>query len=202
MTSGSTTALLIRFSIPMLIGNIFQQLYNLADSVVVGQLVGANALAAIGATSSVTFFFFALCNGVSSGGGIITSQAYGEDDPARIKSCIANTAYVMIVMPIIVGLLAGSVAGPVLRLLDTPASILPDALVYIRVMCWGLIFVSLYNFGSSMLRALGDSRTPLYFLIFSCVLNVFLDILFVKYFGMGVLGAGIATVISQLVSGL
>ena len=202
MTSGNTTALLIKFSIPMLIGNIFQQFYNLVDSVVVGQLVGANALAAIGATSSVTFFFFALCNGVSSGGGIITSQAFGENDTGRVKSCIANSAYIMIIMPLIVGLIAGSVAEPVLKLLDTPAVILPDAVAYIQVMCWGLIFVSIYNFGSSMLRALGDSRTPLYFLVISCILNAFLDILFVKYFGMGVLGAGIATVISQFTSGL
>lgn len=201
MTEGSTIKLLIKFSIPMLIGNVFQQLYNLVDSVVVGQLVGANALAAIGATSSVTFFFFALCNGISGGGGIITSQAYGQENSEKIKSSIANTALIMIIMPLVVGGIAGFAAEWVLKILDTPAVIMHDAVMYTRVMCWGLIFVSLYNFGASILRALGDSKTPLYFLILSCILNTILDILFVKYFKMGVLGAGIATVISQFASG-
>ena len=201
MTSGNTTRLLILFSIPMLIGNIFQQVYNVVDSVIVGRLVGANALAAIGATSSVTFFFFALCNGVASGGGIITAQAFGDGDTKKIKSCIANTAYVMIVMPLLVGAIAGALAKPMLEVLNTPESIMADAIIYIRVMCMGLIFVSLYNFAASMLRSLGDSKTPLYFLIFACVLNVFLDLLFVYALKMSVLGAGIATVISQFVSG-
>ena len=202
MTSGNTMKLLIVFSIPMLIGNVFQQLYNLVDSVIVGRLVGAGALAAIGATSSVTFFFFALCNGVASGGGIITSQAFGDGNDKRIKSCIANTAYIMLAMPLIVGFIASAIASPVLNLLETPQDIMPDAVLYIRVMCMGLVFVSLYNFVSSMLRALGDSKTPLYFLIFASILNVILDIVFVYYLRMSVFGAAIATVISQFVSGV
>lgn len=201
MTSGNSTKLLILFSIPMLIGNLFQQVYNLVDSVIVGRIVGANALAAIGATSSVTFFFFALCNGIAGGGGIITSQAFGDGNEKGIKKCICNTAYVMTVMPLMVGILAGSISEWVLKVLNTPDIIMGEAVSYIRVMCFGLIFVSLYNFVSSMLRALGDAKTPLYFLIFSCIINVFLDILFVYYFRMSVLGAGIATVISQFLSG-
>lgn len=202
MTEGSTVKLLILFSIPMLIGNLFQQVYNLVDSVIVGRLVGANALAAIGATSSVTFFFFALCNGISGGGGIITAQAFGDGNESKVKKSITNTAYVMIVMPIVVGFIASCVAEPVLKLLDTPDSIMADSVGYIRVMCVGLIFVSLYNYVSSMLRALGDSKTPLYFLIFSCILNVFLDLFFVYNLKMSVVGAGIATVISQFISGI
>ena len=201
MTEGSTAKLLLIFSLPMLIGNIFQQLYNLVDSVIVGRILGADALAAVGATNSATFFFFALCNGLASGGGIITSQAFGRRDESEVKNCIINTAYIMTLMPIMVGTAAFFLAGWMLRVLGTPESIFSDALLYMRSMCVGILFVSLYNLASSMLRALGDSKTPLYFLIFSCILNAVLDYLFVKTFNMNVLGAGVATVISQFVSG-
>ncbi len=202
MTEGSPIKLLITFSIPMLIGNIFQQVYNLADSIIVGQLIGSDALAAIGATSSITFFFFALCNGFGSGGGIITSQAFGRGDEKEIKNCIANISYIMIVMPFIVGTVAFFLTGPLLRVLNTPEGILPDAIIYMKTMCVGLMFVSVYNLSSSLLRALGDSKTPLFFLIFSCILNVGLDLLFVSVFHMGVFGAGVATLIAQFVSGV
>jgi putative MATE family efflux protein len=202
MTEGDPVKLLLLFSVPMLIGNIFQQLYNLVDSIIVGQFVGADALAAIGATGSITFLFFALCNGIGSGGGIITSQLFGKGDEGAVKSCIANTGYIMIVFPMIVGMMAFFLSVPVLSLLDTPEAIMADAVAYMRIMCIGIAFVSLYNYASSMLRALGDSKTPLFFLIFSCLLNTVLDILFVYTFHMGVRGAGVATVISQFVSGI
>lgn len=202
MTEGNAVKLIILFSIPMLIGNIFQQLYNVADSIIVGQFLGAQALAAIGATSSLTFFFFALCNGFGSGGGIIVSQSFGSGDTKQVKNCIANTGYIMIVLPFIVGSLAFAGAPLFLRLLKTPDDIMHDAVVYIRLMSVGLFFVSIYNYVSSMMRALGDSKTPLYFLIFSCVINVILDILFVYVFKMGVFGAGLATLISQLLSNI
>ena len=201
MTEGDPTSLLIRFAIPMLIGNLFQQFYNIVDSVIVGRFVGSDALASVGATGSITFLFFALCNGVGSGGGIITSQAFGVGDEARIKKCISNTAYLMFGMSFVIGTLAFFLATPMLSLLQTPETLMADAKGYLKLQCFGLIFVALYNFASSMLRALGDSRTPLYFLIFSCILNAILDVLFVYVFDMGVLGAGIATVISQFVSG-
>ena len=202
MTEGNPVSLLLVFSVPMLIGNLFQQLYNLVDSVIVGQFVGKDALAAIGATGSVTFLFFALCNGIGSGGGIITSQFFGRGERDNVKSCIVNTGYIMFVFPVIVGAAAFFLARPVLRLLDTPDTIMCDAVAYMQIMCVGLVFVSLYNYASSMLRALGDSRTPLYFLIFSCLLNTGLDVLFVYGLNMSVVGAGIATVISQFVSGI
>ncbi len=202
MTEGNPVSLIIMFSIPMLIGNLFQQLYNLVDSVIVGQFVGSDALASIGATNSVTFLFFALCNGIGNGGGIITSQFFGKGSKNEVKSCIANTAYIMLVFPLTVGITALFLSKPLLLLLDTPEEILPDALSYLRIMCVGIVFVSLYNFASSMLRALGDSRTPLYFLIFSCFLNAGLDILFVYGFNMSVRGAGIATLIAQFISGI
>ena len=202
MTEGNPVSLIIMFSIPMLIGNLFQQLYNLVDSVIVGQFVGSDALASIGATNSVTFLFFALCNGIGNGGGIITSQYFGKGSVKDVKSCIANTAYIMLVFPLVVGTTALFLSKPLLTLLDTPEEIMPDALAYLRIMCVGIIFVSLYNYASSMLRALGDSRTPLYFLIFSCFLNAGLDVLFVYGFGMSVRGAGIATLIAQFISGI
>ena len=201
MTEGNTLKLLIFFAVPMLIGNLFQQLYNIVDSIVVGQLVGADALAAIGTTGSISFLFFALCNGIGSGGGIITSQYFGMDNTPFVKKCISNVAYIMIIFPTVVGAIAFFLAKPLLVLLKTPESIMTDAVGYLKILCVGLVFVSVYNYVSSMLRALGDSKTPLYFLIFSCILNTILDIVFVKYLKLNVFGAGIATVISQLVSG-
>ena len=201
MTTGNPIKLLLMFAIPMMIGNIFQQFYNIIDSMVVGKLVGADALAAIGSTGSVTFLFFALCNGIGSGGGIITSQYFGSGETDKVKRCISNTAYIMIVFPFIVGSLAFFMAKPILVFLETPENILADATLYTKMMCVGLVFVSVYNYVSSMLRALGDSKTPLYFLIFSCILNTVLDIAFVKYLNLSVMGAGLATLISQFVSG-
>lgn len=202
MTEGSPVRHIIVFAIPMLIGNLFQQVYNIVDSIIVGQFVGANALAAVGVTGSITFFFFALCNGIGSGGGIITSQFFGSKDDKLVRSCIANTGYIMVIFPLVVGIIAFVLAGPLLRVLSTPDNIFREALNYTRVMCVGLLFVSVYNYVSSMLRALGDSKTPLYFLVLSCLLNVGLDFWFVCGFHWGVIGAGWATVIAQLLAGV
>ena len=199
MTEGNPVRLLLVFSVPMLIGNVFQQLYNLADSVIVGQVIGADALAAIGATGSITFFFFALCNGIGSGGGIITSHFFGEGNDNKVKNCIVNTAFIMIVVPLVIGTIAFFAAEPILVFLKTPESILDNSAAYMKIMCCNLFLVSAYNFVSSMLRALGDSKTPLYFLIFSCFLNVVLDLIFVCAFHMGVIGAGVATLISNVI---
>ena len=202
MTEGSPVRLLLAFSIPMLIGNIFQQLYNLVDSVIVGQFVGADALAAIGATGSITFFFFALCNGIGAGGGIVTSHFFGEGSTDKVKNCIANTAYIMLVIPTTIGAIAFFTAGPILHLLNTPDSIMADSKAYMQIMCVCMVMISVYNFASSMLRALGDSKTPLYFLIFSCILNGVLDVIFVYNLKLGVWGAGVATLISNMVCGI
>ena len=200
MTVGNSVRHILVFAIPMLIGNIFQQVYNLVDSVIVGRIVGAQALAAVGATGSITFFFFAICNGVGTGGGIIASQFFGSKDDKSVKSCIANTGFIMFVFPIIVGGVACFLAKPLLLVLKTPDQILMEAVRYTQVLCVGLLFVSLYNFVSSMLRALGDSKTPLYFLIVSSLLNVILDIVFVYNLNMGVFGAGLATVVAQFIA--
>ncbi|MBR3873254.1 MAG: MATE family efflux transporter [Clostridia bacterium] len=202
MTQGNPTALLAMFALPMLIGNLFQQAYNLADSVVVGQFIGASALAAIGATSSVTFLFFSICNGISSGCGIVTSQLFGAGDPVRTKRAVANSAYVMMAAAVVMGAVAYAASPMALRLMGTPEDILPDAILYMRMSCIGVPLVGVYNYTASMLRALGDSRTPLYFLIFACFLNIVLDLLFVCVFGMAVFGAALATIIAQMVAGV
>lgn len=202
MTEGNPVRLLLAFSVPMLIGNIFQQLYNLVDSVIVGQFIGADALAAIGVTGSITFFFFALCNGIGAGGGIITSHFFGEGSTDKVKNCIANTAYIMLVIPTAIGVIAFFAAGPILRLLNTPDSIMADSKMYMQIMCVCIVMISVYNFASSMLRALGDSKTPLYFLIFSCILNGVLDVIFVYNLNLGVWGAGVATLISNMICGV
>lgn len=202
MTTGSPIRLLIQFAIPLLIGNLFQQAYSFTDSIVVGQFLGAHALAAVGATNSVTFLFFSVCNGISSGAGIVTAQYFGANSESRTKSSIANSAYVMLVAALVMGTAAFLAAPKVLAFLGTPADIMPHSLSYIRVTCMGVPLVAVYNYSSAMLRALGDSRTPLYFLICSCFLNIGLDLLFVTVFHMGVFGAALATVIAQMTSGI
>ncbi len=202
MTEGSPVKLLIVFAIPMLIGNLFQQLYNLVDSMVVGRYVGAEALAAVGATGSVSFMFFALCNGLGSGGGIITAKQFGAGNEEEIKKAIVNSGYILFAGSFVVGLIAFLLAGPLLRFMATPENIIQDAMLYMRMQCLGLPLVALYNHSSSMLRALGDSKSPLYFLIFACLLNVGLDVWFVYGFDMGVFGAALATIISQLTAGI
>ncbi|MBR5419678.1 MAG: MATE family efflux transporter [Lachnospiraceae bacterium] len=200
MTKGSPLKHIVLFALPTLIGNIFQQIYNLADSMIVGRFIGSDAFAAVGATSSITFLFFALCNGVGNGGGIVASQYYGAHDDDKVKKCIVNTGMIMLMVPLIFGILGFTLAPALLRILDTPAPIMQDALLYTRFMCVGLLFVSLYNYLSSMLKALGDSKTPLYFLIGSTIVNVILDILLVCVFSLGIMGAALATVISQFLS--
>lgn len=202
MTEGNPVQLLLVFAIPMLIGNVFQQLYNLVDSVIVGKFVGADALAAVGATGSVSFLFFALCNGLGSGGGIITAQQFGAGNKENVKKAITNSAYILVIGSILMGAMAFAISSWVLDIMATPQEILQDSVIYMRMQCIGLPMVAIYNHASSMLRALGDSRTPLYFLIFSCILNVGLDLWFVVGFGLGIFGAALATMIAQLIAGV
>ena len=201
MTEGRPLALLFVFALPLLIGNLFQQAYNLVDSMIVGKLLGANALAAVGATGSISFLFFSVCNGISSGGGIVTAQYYGAQDHERVKRAIVNSAYIMFTASAVTGTFAFLMVPTVLGWMGTPPEILPDAITYMRMTSASVPLIAVYNYASSMQRALGDSRTPLYFLIFSCFLNAGLDLLFVGTFGLGVFGAALATMVSQLLAG-
>lgn len=202
MTTGNPVRLLLVFSVPMLIGNVFQQLYNLVDSMIVGRYVGEDALAAIGATNSVGFLFWAICNGLGSGGGILTAREFGAGNDEDVRKSIVNSGYILILGSLVMGIIAAVVSEPVLEFMNTPQHIMHDTLVYMYMQCIGLPLVAIYNHVSCMLRALGDSKTPLYFLIFAALLNVVLDLWFVCGFGWGVFGAALATGIAQIIAGI
>ncbi|MBR6018785.1 MAG: MATE family efflux transporter [Lachnospiraceae bacterium] len=202
MTEGEPLKLLAVFALPLLLGNLFQQAYNLADTMIVGKLIGSNALASVGATGSVSFLFFSVSNGIGSGGGIVTAQLFGAGQKDDVKRAIVNSAYIMFTAALIMGSVAFALVPTVLNFMGTPAEILPDSITYMRMTCASVPLVAVYNYAASMQRALGDSRTPLYFLIVSSVLNVGLDLLFVGVVGMGVFGAALATMLAQLLAGI
>ncbi len=202
MSQGRPIRLLAMFALPLLIGNLFQQAYNLADSIIVGRFIGAGALAAVGATGSVSFLFFSVCNGISSGGGIVTAQYFGAGDHEKVRRAIVNSAYIMFATSFAMGGIAFALTPTALGLMGTPADILPDAVTYMRMTCLSVPLIAVYNYAASMLRALGDSRTPLYFLVVSCLLNVMMDLIFVRAFHMGVFGAALATMLAQLLAGV
>lgn len=200
MTVGNETSLLLRFSLPMLAGNIFQQFYNMVDSIIVGNYVGKNALAAVGMTASLNFFYFALCNGFSTGAGVLMSQYFGMKNEKRVKDAIGNSLYLLLGMGAIVSVLSVLFSRGILIILNTPEEIFEDALLYTRIACGGVIAVVLYNGISAMLRALGDAKTPLIFLIIASVLNVVGDLVLVLNFDMGVAGVALATIVAQALS--
>ena len=202
MTEGKPLILLSVFALPLLIGNVFQQAYNLADSMIVGRMIGADALAAVGATGSISFLFFSIFNGISGGCGIVTAQYFGARKDQMVRSAVVNSAYIMLASSLATGIFAFLMVPHVLSFMGTPSEILPDAVTYMRMTSASVPLVAVYNYASSMQRALGDSRTPLYFLIVSCILNVGLDFLFIGAFGMGVFGAALATMLSQLLAGM
>lgn len=201
MTKGSPTKLLLMFSIPMLVGNLFQQIYNMADAMIVGKFVGENALGSVGATGSIGFLFFSLSFGLAAGIGIVVSQLFGAGEMEKVRKAIATSLYVMIASALVMGLIGIWTARPIMIMLETPSVMLDDAVLYLQITCGGLIAVAIYNGVAAVLRALGDSKTPLIFLAVACVLNVGLDLLFVIVFKMGVLGVALATVIAQFIAG-
>lgn len=202
MTHGRETPLLLRFMLPMLLGNLFQQVYNLADSVIVGQHEGANALGSIGCTGSITFLFFSFCNGLSMGAGILIAQYFGSGRGDKVKQTLANAFYIQMISGVLLSIIGYLSARPILTLLKTPAGQIDGATTYLEIVCLGTLAVSLYNYAAQTMRALGDSRTPLIFLIVACLINVFLDLLLVVGLDMGVMGAALATVLSQCISAI
>lgn len=200
MTVGNETSLLLKFSMPMLVGNIFQQFYNMVDSIIVGNYVGKNALAAVGMTSALTFLYFSLCNGFAMGAGVLMAQFFGMKNEKRVKDSIGNSVYLMLGMGVIVSVVSVLLSRLTLVLLHTPDAIFEDALLYTRICCGGMISVVLYNGIAAMLRALGDSTTPLIFLMVASVLNVIGDLFFVLVLHMGVAGVAVATILAQALS--
>ena len=202
MTEGSPFGLILRFAVPLFIGNIFQQVYNMVDSVVVGRFVSSQALAAVGSGASPFGLFMTLIQGFTVAGSVLISQAYGAKNERQLRRAFGTSSMIVLLGGILLTVIGCVTARPLLILMRTPPDILDMAVTYLRTVCMGLLATCLYNTMASCLRAVGNSLIPLYALILTSVLNVALDLLFVLSFGMGVFGVAFATVLSQLVSGV
>lgn len=200
MTVGEPTKLIISFMLPMMMGNIFQQFYNIVDTIIAGRFIDARALAAVGSTGHITNLFFALGNGLATGIGIVVSQFFGAGDIKGVKKVITNALVMVSATSVFVGLLGFSFSRLVLTLMNTPADIIENAIAYMSIICLGFIGTALYNTISYIMRGIGDSKTPLYFLIVSSFLNVVMDLVFVIAFNLGVPGLAIATITAQALS--
>ena len=200
MTVGNPVSLIIRFMIPMCLGNIFQQFYNIADSIVAGQFLGVDALAAIGSTGSLMFFVTGWLNGLSSGFAILVSQWFGAKQYDKMRHYVAMSICLAAAFAIVMTIGFEALNEPILRLMNSPEDLMGSVKGYMGIIYAGLIVTAAYNSLAAFLRALGDSKSPLYFLIISAVINVFLDILFIVKIGMGVEGCAYATVIAQAIS--
>lgn len=202
LTKGKPFLLILAFSLPLIAGNIFQQLYSMADTLIVGRTIGVHALAAVGCTGGITFLILGFVGGLTSGLAIITAQKFGSGDYDGVRKSFAVSIVISCISTILLTVVAVLLTYPLLELLQTPSEIIHDADIYLHVIFLGIPAMVLFNLLSNMIRALGDSKTPLYFLIFTCMINIVLDLVFILVFHTGVAGAGIATVLSQLLSGI
>lgn len=202
MTTGSPVKLILTFSIPLLIGNIFQQFYNMVDTIIVGRYLGVDSLAAVGSTGAMAFLVNGFVIGLTSGFAILVAQRFGANDEEGVKKAFASSLLLSSIMTILVTAISIGSAKPLLELMNTPDNIIKESLSYITIIYAGNIAIIFYNMFASILRALGDSKTPLYFLIIASILNVILDLLFIVNFNMGVAGAAYATIISQSISAI
>lgn len=202
MTEGRPVRLIVTFALPLMIGNIFQQLYSVADSMIVGKTLGVAALAALGASTWPNWLFVAAMMAFSQGASIILAQCFGRGDEAMLRKGFGNSITMSAAFSILLLILGELLAVRILGLLDTPAELIPAALSYLRISYIGIPVIMAYNLLASTLRALGDSRTPLYAMIASSVINVALDLLFVCVFAWGIRGAAWATIIAQAISAL
>lgn len=200
LTTGNPFRSLLKFAIPVILGNLFQLFYTLADSVIVGKTLGADSLAAVGSTSIIIYFVFCFINGFTGGFGICLGQKCGAKDEKGMRKSVAVSALLSIAFTVVLTLICCLLSHQILRWMQIPADISGEAYDYMFVVLLGTGATVFYNMISNMLRALGDSKTPLYFLVFSSVLNIFLDILFIVPFHMGVAGAAWATILSQFLS--
>ena len=201
MTAGKPMKILLDFTIPVFIGNVFQQFYNMVDAIIVGKFVGTKALAAVGSTGTIMFLILGFLTGLTAGFTVLTAQKFGAGKMDEMRQTVGNAALLSIVVSVV--MTAVSMAGmhSLLKFMNTPADIFKDAYAYIMIICGGIFAQVLYNLLASILRALGNSKTPLYFLILAALLNIVLDLVFIVIFHMGAAGAAWATVVSQGVSG-
>ena len=202
MTMGKPFKMILDFTIPVFIGNIFQQFYSMVDAIIVGKFVGTKGLAAVGATGTITFLILGFLMGLTAGFTVLTSQKFGAGKMEEMRQTVGNAAVLSAIVSAIMTAVSMLGLRALLVFMHTPADIFDDAYTYIMIICGGIFAQVLYNILASILRALGNSRTPLYFLIISAVLNIILDLVFIIVFHWGAPGAAWATVISQGISGI
>ena len=198
--TGSIPKQLLLFFLPIWFGTLFQQLYNTADTLIVGNFVGTNALAAVGATGAFVNLLVGLFVGLCSGAGVVIAQSWGAHDPEAVDRQVHTALVLSVGLGALLTVLGFASATPMMRLMGTPEEILADSALYLRIYSLGMIPQMLYNMGTNILRAIGDSKRPLYFLIAASLVNIVLDVVFIAVFGWGVAGAALATVLSQVAS--
>ena len=201
LTVGKPLFQILRFALPLVLGTLFQQLYSFADTVIVGRCLGTDALGAVGTTYSLNFLILGFVQGACVGFGIPVAETFGAQDKGGLRKYLFNGALLCVVLSVVFTLFTTLMAGPLLQLIHTPEELYADAVLYIRIIFLGIPATVLYNYASSVLRAMGDSQHPFYFLLAASVLNIGLDYLLIVSMGMGVDGAALATVLSQLLSG-
>lgn len=202
MTVGSPAKIIWNFTLPLVVGNIFQQFYTMVDTVIVGKFVGTGALAAVGATGTIIFLIIGFLMGLTAGFTVLTSQRYGAGDMDGMRKTVGSAAILSLAVSVLMTIISMTQMKRLLIFMNTPEDIFQDAYMYIMIICAGIFAQVLYNLLAGILRALGNSKTPLFFLLFSAVLNIFLDLLLIIVFHLGAPGAAYATVISQGVSGI
>lgn len=201
LTVGKPLFQILRFALPLVLGTLFQQLYSFADTVIVGRCLGTDALGAVGTTYSLNFLILGFVQGACVGFGIPVAETFGAKDKGGLRKYLFNGALLCVVLSVVFTISTTLMAGPLLQLIHTPEELYADAVLYIRILFLGIPATVLYNYASSVLRAMGDSQHPFYFLLAASVLNIGLDYLLIVSLGMGVDGAALATVLSQLLSG-
>lgn len=202
MTKGSPFRLIIKFIIPVVLGNLFQQLYSMVDTIIVGRCVGMDALAAVGATGTISFLILGFALGLTSGFTVLTAQKFGAGDIKGMKLSVTNALILSFLVSVIMTFFSVIGMRGLLRLMNTPDNIFEMSYDYIIIIVGGMFFTILYNIMASLLRAVGNSKAPFYFLVVSAVLNIVLDLVLIRNFNMGVKGAAYATIISQAISGI
>lgn len=202
LTSGNIAKQILMFSLPLMLGNIFQMLYNTVDSIVVGNFVGTQALAAVGSTTMIVNLFVFFFNGFSIGAGVIISKYFGSGDHDRLHDAIETTITASLILCAVFTAVSIALVRPMLHMMSTPEDVFANAVTYLRIYFAGISGLLIYNIGSGILRAVGDTTRPLYFLILTSVLNIILDLLFVIVFRLGIAGVALATIIAQFVSAI
>lgn len=202
MTSGKPIKLIWNFTIPLLIGNLFQQLYNMADTFIVGRTIGVHALASVGSTGSIIFLILGFANGLTAGLAIPLAQRYGAKNYSGVKRSFYVSILISAMVAILLTILSMLFCSQILEIMQTPVEIIDGAYDYLMVIFAGIFSSMAFNLLSNIFRSIGDAKTPLYFLVIACIMNIILDVVFIAGFGMGVEGAGYATVLSQIFSAL